>query len=245
MMGKWIRCLLSAALLSSFGFSLKAELPEYDLGIYYLYEVGNQIQLSDFEMGSDEEIKDKDGNGLGINWVLRRGKLVILELDFGYSHTSYKGEVEDGVDVSFAPQTGSGYEVLSSSKNVTYDFDLEFANPYVGLNIGFGNIRIGGGRIFQSASGEVKIYAEDFEIIRAEYETETQLYYQLGFELHLENLFFKAYYRGFEAPSLKITYCNETALGSLVCNRIEGATGNRNNRSTTFGGGLLQFGLYF
>lgn len=242
---KRVFSLLVVGCLCGFGSCLQAELPEYDMGIYYLYEVGNQIELSDFEMGSEEKIRDKDGNGLGMSWVLKRGEKVFLELDVGYSRTSYKGEVEDGVDVSFSPQSGSQYEVLSSSKNVTYDFDLEFQNPYIGLNIGIDFFRLGGGRIFQSSEGDIKLFAEDFEIVRAEYETETQLYYIAGFELHMDDLFFKLYYRAFEAPTLKVTYCNEMALGSLVCKRIVGATGNRNNRSTTFGGGLLQFGIYF
>jgi hypothetical protein len=242
---KKILAFLIAGLLSGSGLNLYAELPEYDTSIYYLYEVGNEIQLSDFEMGSDEKIKDKDGNGIGFNWLLKKGEKVILELDGGYSRTIYKGQVEDGVEVSFSPQAGEGYDALSSSKNVTYDFDLEFQNPYIGLNVGYENFRIGGGRIFQSSKGDIKIYAEDFEIVRAEYETGTQLYYQLGFELHLEDLFFKAFFRAFEAPALNITYCNAAALGTLVCNRIEGATGNRNNRSTSYGEGLLEFGMYF
>lgn len=231
--------------LSGNGVYLSAELPEYESSIYYLYEVGNEIKLSDFEMGSDEKIRDSDGNGVGFNWLLKKGEQVILELDAGYSRTIYKGQVEDGVEVTFTPQSGEGFDVLSGSKNVVYDFDLEFQNPYLGLNIGYENFRIGGGRIFQSSKGDVKIYAEDFEIVRAEYETGTQLYYQLGFELHLEDLFFKIFFRAFEAPALKITYCNEPALGALTCKRIEGATGNRNNRSTSYGEGLLEFGIYF
>ena len=166
--------------------SAQAEPSPYDVRIYYFYEVGNQIPLSDFALGSDELIKDNDGNGLGFSWVIREGNMLKLELDMGYSRTIYQGEVEDGVDVTFVPQTGSGLEALSQSKNVTYDFDLVFQNPYIGFNAVIGFFRIGGGRILQSVEGDVTLSAENIVIATAEYETKNQLYGQVGFDFIIE-----------------------------------------------------------
>lgn len=231
-------------LIPSASFAVN-EVPDYSTRVYYFYEVGNQIQLSDFELGSDETIRDKDGNGIGFSWIIKRGKMVNLELDMGYSRTVYQGAVEDGVTVSFSPQSGSGYEALSSSTNVTYDFDVVFQNPYVGFNVVFPYFRIGGGRLFQSTSGDVTLTTEGVEIVKAEYSTRTQLYYHLGFYLWLDDLFFGASFRAFESPELNIKSCNEAALGTLVCNRIRGASGNRNLRSNSSGEGVLQFGMVF
>jgi hypothetical protein len=223
-----------------------AELPDYDKRVYYFYEVGNQIPLSDFNLGSDETIRDQDGNGLGFSYVFKKGKNLLAELDLGYSRTVYKGRVEDGVEVAFEPQTGSGYDILSSSTNVVYDFDLEFQNPYIGINfVFFFGLKIGGGRIIQSSSGDVILYAEDIKIAEAEYETKNQLYGQVGFEFNLDWLYVGGFVRAFEAPALKITYCNEVALGTLACSRIKGAAGNRNLRSNAFGEGVLQLGILF
>jgi len=231
--------------LGWFASTASAEIPSYDMRIYYFYEVGNQIPLSDFALGSTELIKDTDGNGLGFSWVIREGNKLKLELDFGYSRTIYKGEVEDGVDVTFVPQTGAGLDILSQSKNVVYDFDLVFQNPYIGFNVVVEFFRFGGGRILQSVEGDVTLFAENIQIAQAEYETKNQLYGQAGVELNLEGLYFSFFVRAFEAPTLKITSCNEAALGTLVCDRIRGATGNRNLRSNAFGEGVIHVGYMF
>ena len=231
--------------LGVFAGEVNAEVPSYSMRVYYFYEVGNQIPLSDFALGSTELIRDKDGNGAGFSWVIREGNKLKLELDFGYSQTVYQGKVEDGVDVTFEPQAGQGYNVLSTSKNVTYDFDLVFQNPYIGFNVVAGYFRAGGGRIIQSVEGEITLTAENIEIATAEYETKNQLYGQVGLEFNLEGLYFAVFVRAFEAPALKITSCNEKALGSLVCSRIEGATGNRNLRSNAFGEGVIHAGFMF
>lgn len=225
--------------------ALFAQVPEYTKRVYYFYEMGNQIPLSDFNLGSDEMIRDKDGNGLGFSWVFKKGTNLRAELDFGYSKTIYQGQVEDGVEVTFVPQGGSGYSALSTSTNVVYDFNIEFDNPYVGVNFVFHHFRIGGGRILQSTKGDVQLYAEGFKIAAAEYETKNQLYGIAGFDLNLDWLFVGGYARMFEAPGLKVTYCNEVALGALACQRIRGATGNRNLRSNSFGEWILQVGILF
>jgi len=237
------KTLLTLILLFSAGVSFAEN--QDDDRLYYFLEVGNQIALSDFQMGSTEKIKDKDGNGVGLAFVIKEGSVLKLALDFGYSETVYKGAVEDGVDVSFTPQTGTGFETLSSSTNVKYDFDVGFTNPYLGLNLMIENFMIGGGRIFQKAKGGVVLSSQDVEIATASYQTSTQLYYQAGFHFALDSLYFGFLARGFEAPSLVIDSCNTAALGDLVCTRIKSATGNRNLRSTQFGEGVLRLGFLF
>lgn len=128
---------------------------------------------------------------------------------------------------------------------MVYDFDLIFQNPYIGFNVVIDYFRIGGGKIIQSIDGDVTLYAENIEIAKAKYETKNQLYGLIGLDLNLEGLYFGALLRGFEAPSLKITSCNKEALGTLVCSLINGATGNRNLRSNSFGESVLQIGLMF
>ena len=231
--------------LLGFATQVQAQAEDYSVRIYYFYEVFNQIPLSDFALGSNETIKDTDGNGLGFSWVIKEGKNLKLELDLGYSRTVYKGAVEDGVQVTFEPQTGSGFETLSSSTNVLYDFDIEFQNPYIGFNFVFNHFRFGGGRMFQSSKGGVTLSSANIEIATAKYEAKTQLYGQAGFDFNLDFIHFGFLVRAFEAPTLKITTCNEAALGQLVCQRIQGATGNRNLRSNAFGEGVLQIGILF
>ncbi|MBT4087711.1 MAG: hypothetical protein HOE30_04375 [Deltaproteobacteria bacterium] len=234
-------------LLGLLGFAgqAKAQAEDYSVRIYYFYEVFNQIQLSDFALGSNETIKDTDGNGLGLSWVIKEGKNLKLELDLGYSRTKYTGSVEDGVEVTFEPQIGSGFDVLSQSTNVVYDFDIEFQNPFIGFNFVLNHFRFGGGRIFQSSTGGVTLYASNIEIATAKYVTKTQLYGQAGFEFNLDSLHFGFLLRAFEAPTLQIINCNEAALGQTVCQRVQGATGNRNLRSNAFGEGILQIGFLF
>lgn len=222
-----------------------AQASDYSSRVYYLYEVGNQIPLSDFNLGSTEFIKDTDGNGVGFSMVIKEGNKLKLEFDLGYSRTEYRGSVEDGVDITFEPQVGSGYETLSQSTNVVYDFNIEFQNPYLGLCVVAEIFRACGGRIFQSVEGDISISSSNIELATAEYETKSQLYGQAGFDLALDNIFFGVTIRAFEAPSLKITSCNEAALGALVCQRIQGATGNRNLRSNAFGEGVLYLGILF
>ncbi len=213
--------------------------------LYWVYEVGNQLNLADFGMGSVEKIKDQNGNGVGLSWVLREGGQLNLALDVGQSNTRYQGRVEDGVTVSFQPQTGSGFEALSSSTNVTYDFNLEFNNPYLGLSLIWEHFRIGGGRLFQKAKGTVEVNSQGVQLLTASYVARTQLYYWGGFDFNLENFYIGIYARNFEAPALQIDNCNAQALGELLCQRIVGAAGNRNQRSTLFGEGLLHLGWLF
>ncbi|OGG97199.1 MAG: hypothetical protein A2527_10305 [Candidatus Lambdaproteobacteria bacterium RIFOXYD2_FULL_50_16] len=240
-----IKTSLALALSLFWGFALLAEETRERSRIYYLYEVGNQIALADFNLGSTETIRDRDGNGGGMSLVFKRGKFMALSLDFGYSQTQYKGAIEDGVSVQFEPQVGLGFEALSSSTNVTYDFDVAFKNPYAGVNLLFNNFLLGGGRIFQSATGGVSLSSQSVELVKASYHTQTQLYWQGGFLLDIDDLFVSVLARAFEAPSLQIDSCNESALGTTLCNRIRGATGNRNQRSVAFGEGILQIGILF
>ncbi|MDH5559663.1 MAG: hypothetical protein OEY59_02260 [Deltaproteobacteria bacterium] len=214
--------------------------------IYYLYEVNNQIPLSEFELGSAESIRDRDGNGAGLSLVLKKGNNLVLEFDMGYSRTVYMGAVEDGVNITFLPQTGSGFETISSSKNVVYNFDVAFENPYVGLNLTFHEMmRVGGGRVYQSSKGQVSITAQDIEIINATFDARTQLYFQIGFNIDVGAYFFTGFLRSMEAPQVKIQSCNELAVGALNCSRIKGVIENRNLKSNKLTGGVLQFGLRF
>jgi hypothetical protein len=231
--------------LIGFATQAQAQSEDYSVRAYYFYEVFNQIPLSDFALGSDETIKDTDGNGFGLSWVVKEGTRLKLELDLGYSRTVYKGAVEDGVSVTFEPQEDTEFEVLSSSTNVVYDFDIEFQNPYIGFNFVFDHFRFGGGRMFQSSKGGVTLSASNIEIATAKYEAKTQLYGQAGFEFNLDFIHFGFLLRAFEAPTLQITTCNEAALGATICQRIQGATGNRNLRSNAFGEGMLQIGFLF
>ena len=219
---------------------------EYDFRISYLYEVANQLALSDFELGSDETIRDQDGNGFGVGWVFKKGNNVHFELDLGYTRTVYRGPIEDGGNVTFVPQEGTEFEAISTSTNVVYDFDVTFHNPFVGVNVLlFKYFRLGGGRILQSVDGEVKLKVLGFEIVQASYEPTTQLYYQGGVNFAIESVMAGVLVRQFEAPALKIKSCNEAALGSLLCSRVRGATGNRNQRTNIFGGGIIHISFLF
>ena len=87
--------MLVAIVVSFLGvFKIEAiaqQLPSYSNRFYYFYEVGNQIPLSDFALGSAEKIKDKDGNGLGFSWVIREGNKLKLELDLVWRlHLNHK-----------------------------------------------------------------------------------------------------------------------------------------------------------
>ncbi|MDT8447476.1 MAG: hypothetical protein RRB13_11345 [bacterium] len=239
---KKILCLLLALLGSGAAF---AEDARDRSRLYYLYEVANQLPLSDFELGSGEVIRDRDGNGFGLALVIKRGDKISLALDMGNSATQYLGSVEDGVEVGFEPQSGSGYEALSSSTNVTYNFDMKFQNPYLGATIYFDHFLIGGGRLFQSAQGNVTLSSQGVELVEATYVPGNQMYWQAGFTADLDWLYISILARGFEAPELKILSCNAAAIGDLACARIEGATGNRNQRSTNFGEGVLRVGFLF
>ena len=136
-------------------FSLWAQNSASSTRITYLYEVNNQLQLSDFELGSKETIRDRDGNGISFGWNFLQESKFFWELDVGITRTEYKGQVEDGVSVSFVPQSGSEFESVSSSTNVTYDFGLTFQNTFLGVNAVIPSknerfrLRLGGGRIFR------------------------------------------------------------------------------------------------
>lgn len=213
--------------------------------MYYFYTVGNQIALSDFNLGSQETIKDRDGNGLGYNFVLRKGKRINLAIDYGYSRTQYTGTVEDAVVVTFVPQAGTDYEALSSSTNVSYVFDTVFSNPYLGINLSINQFRIGGGRIFQSVKGGVTLESQNVELVKAHYVGAGHLYGMAGFDFDIDEFYLGLYGRMFEAPELVMDSCNSAAVGSTVCDRIEAAINNRNNQSRVFTEGLITLGLLF
>jgi hypothetical protein len=103
--------------------------------ISYIREVGNYLFLSDFQLGSEEWIADKEGHGLSIGWLLRNKNSEFFLVNLGYSQAIYDGTVEDGVNVHFQPKTGSGFEALSTSNNIVYKVDLQFDNPFISYRI--------------------------------------------------------------------------------------------------------------
>lgn len=232
---------------------------EGPLRISYIREVENQLYLSDFQLGSNETIRDQDGHGFSLGWLFFDDGLEFFELDVGLSYTKYKGTIEDGVNVEFVPQPDSGFDSLSESKNIIYDVDLNFRNPYVGLNytnwrvVGFGfrgrvllPATYSAGAIFQKAEGQVRIKGTDgTEIAKASYRSATQYYGGVGWSYHLEAFYLTLLLRYVTSPVLEIESCNEVAIGEAACKRVQAATGNRNNSLQLFTGGVLSAGILF
>ena len=231
-----------------------------NMHISYIREVNNQLYLSDFELGSSETIKDTEGHGIAIGWFFANEGDKFFLLDMGYSKTRYNGTVEDGVSVSFSPKAGTGYDAVSESKNIIYDVDLEFDNPYIGIsytNWEFAmdawfhtNIPVpvtwGVGIINQTARGDVKISTtEGVDIAEASYKSALQRYYLVGISFNVEFIYFSLVLRHVTSPELEVTSCNEDAIGNDACDRFYAANGNRNNAPVIFTGGVLSVGIMF
>jgi|SRR3989339_2206170 len=229
-----------------------------DFYLAYVREVGNQLYLSDFQLGSQESIRDQDGHGTALGLLLNYTGYSFWNFEVGRSTTLYQGRVEDGVNVDFNPQTGSGYGAVSESKNIYYDFDLTFDNPYFALQytnwkIPLESLKNGYllpstyviGVIRQETQGEVSIKAKKVEIATAEYESGNRKYFALGWSFKWEFVYFGIIFRQMEQPPLRITSCNKAAVGNLACDRIYAATGNRNQGPSVFTGGLFQAGMFW
>lgn len=252
-------CLVLALSLCLGGLpSPLAAAEEGDFYLAYVREVGNQLYLSDFQLGSQEAIRDQDGHGTALGWLLNYTGYSFWNFEIGRSTTLYQGRVEDGVNVDFSPQAGSGYGAVSESKNIYYDVDLTFDNPYFALQytnwlIPQEALKQGYwapstfviGVIQQKAQGEVSIKAKKVEIATAEYDSGNRKYYALGWSFKWEFVYFGIIFRNVQQPMLQITSCNEAAVGSLACERINAATGNRNQTAAVFNGGLLQLGMFW
>lgn len=230
-----------------------------NVSLSYIREVSNQLFLSDFQLGSQETIRDEDGHGFAIGRLFKNDGISFFHLSAGISHTRYFGTVEDGVEFSFVPKSGSGFEALSSSKNIFYNVDLEFTNPYISLSYTNwmivryaleGNYLLpstyGIGLIFQKTDGKININGIDnLPIAEASYESGVQRFYHLGWSFNYEFLFVSIVLRHVTSPKLRIDSCNNDAVGELACERFEAATGNRNNATTLFNGGVLDVGMLF
>ena len=228
--------------------------------ISYIREVENQLYLSDFQLGSQETIRDEDGHGSSLGWLINNQGTEFFLLNFGISHTQYRGTVEDGVNVSFKPKTGSGFEALSESKNIFYEIDLSFTNPFISLSYtnwliteaGLRGFRFplpstyGIGLIPQKAEGNIIIKGIDgSKIAEATYDSGTQRFYLLGWKFNFEFLYLSLILRNVTSPVLHIENCNSEAVGDLACERIKAATGNRNSSTQLFTGGVFAAGILF
>ena len=225
----------------------------------YIREVSNPLALSDFQIGSEETIRDVDGHGSALGFLLNNQGHSFWTLEIGSSRTHYEGTIEDGVNIDFSPQTGTGFEALSESKNIFYDVALDFENPYMSLT--YTNWKIveyslrghyllpstyGIGLIKQKASGLVTIRGiDDSEIATATYKSGDRRFFGMGWEVNFEFLYLSLLFRNVEAPELEILSCNEAAVGELACARIRSATGNRNNQTAIFNGGVFKAGFMF
>ncbi|MDH5559662.1 MAG: hypothetical protein OEY59_02255 [Deltaproteobacteria bacterium] len=224
----------------------------------YIREVYNTISIRDFQLGGKESIRDHDGHGVSLGYLLLNKGVQMISLDAGTSHTRYNGTVHGGANFSFQPQTGSGFESLSGSSNITYEFDLDFVNPFISLNYTNWHItRIsiesrlflpstyGVGVVYQKAQGSVLIKSESgVKIAEAEYESGLRRFFQFGWGFNYEFGFFSIMFRNMLLPTLKVLNCNETAVGKTACERIYAATGNR-NQSQIITGGVLTTGILF
>jgi len=227
--------------------------------VAYIREVGNELFLSDFQLGSTERIKDQDGHGGAFGWIIKNEGVSFFTFEMGGSQTKYVGTVEDGVNVSFSPESGSGFEALSQSNNVKYDVDLSFSNPYVGLtytnweitkhsmrNRWFAPSTYGFGLVKQIARGEVQILGSDgTTLATAKYQSGNRRFFNLGWGFNYEFLYMSLLFRFVESPVLEVLSCNQTAIGQTACDRFEAATGNRNNATNLFQGGVLKIGILF
>ena len=230
-----------------------------NLSISYIREVENQLFLSDFQLGSEESIRDEEGHGIALGWLIARQETDFFLVSFGISQTAYRGAIEDGVNVSFDPKSGSGFEALSQSKNIIYEFDLSFSNPFISISYTnwfiteFGlrsNVLLpstyGIGLIQQNTEGNIIIKGIDgTEIAEATYESGLQRFYSMGWNFNYEFLQMSIMLRHVTSPTLQIKNCNDEAVGDLACDRIIAATGNRNNAPKLFTGGVFSVGMLF
>lgn len=230
-----------------------------NMQVSYIREVGNPLFLSDFQLGSEETIIDKEGHGISIGHFFLNENSRFFLLNLGLSETSYVGTIEDGVNVGFQPKPGTGFDSLSESKNILYDFDLHFSNPFI--SISYTNWIItreslksnfllpstyGIGLIFQNSKGNIIIKdISGVQIAEATYESGTRRYASMGWEFNFEFLYFSMVFRYVESPVLKIESCNADAIGDQACSRFFAATGNRNVSTTLFTGGVLSVGVIF
>jgi len=230
-----------------------------NMNISYIREVENQLYLSDFQLGSEESIRDEEGHGISLGWLINNKGLEFFLLSVGISNTSYRGTVEDGVNVSFEPKTGTGFDALSQSKNIFYEFDLRFSNPFISISytnwaITWAGLQMriplpstyGIGLISQKAEGNIIIKSIDgTEIAEATYESGMQRFYSVGWSFNYEFLLMSLVFRHVTSPTLNIKSCNADAVGDLACDRIKAATGNRNNAPQLFTGGVFTVGMLF
>ena len=227
--------------------------------ISYIREVENQLFLSDFQLGSEESIRDEEGHGFSLGMLINNKGTEFFHISAGISNTSYRGTIEDGVNVSFEPKIGTGFDALSQSKNIFYEFDLSFSNPFISISytnwlITYWGLQFqiplpstyGIGFISQKAQGNVIIRGIDgSQIAEATYESGTQRFYSMGWSFNFEFLQISFIFRHVTSPALKIDSCNADAVGDLACARIEAATGNRNNAPQLFTGGVFTVGMLF
>lgn len=230
-----------------------------NMHLSYIREVENHLFLSDFQLGSEETIRDREGHGGSIGWLINNTGVSFFLLNIGTSNTEYVGTIEDGVNVSFVPQPGKGFDTLSTSKNIIYNFDLKFENNFVGISYTnwlitrasmetrfFAPSTYGLGFIFQKTSGTVEILdISGVKIAEAKYEPGIQRYFEMGWAFNFEFLFMSILFRNVTSPELTITECNSAAVGALACDRIRAATGNRNSSTQLFTGGVLTIGTLF
>ena len=221
-------------------------------------EVSNELHLSDFQLGSQERIKDQTGFGSSLGWVSGSvSDLAYVDIELGSSETLYQGEIEDAVNVEFKTTTGGGSGVVSSSKNIVYDVDLKFKNHFIAFS--FTHIGVAArlwaeripvpptimiGYLNQTAEGAVDIKTvEGTQLARASYKPGTYFFYGFGASLSFELLFLKIMLRNVPAPILEIKDCDSQAIGSTACDKILRATGNRNQSEALFTGGILTIGM--
>ena len=232
-----------------------------NMHISYIREVNNQLFLSDFQLGSEESIRDKNGHGVSLGWLINNDGEKFFLLNTGISHTDYQGTVEDGVNVTFEPKTGSDYEALSQSKNIFYEFDHSLTNTFISLSYTNWQITTHGlrhwsgtplpstygiGLISQKVEGNTIIKGIDETLIaEATYNSGLQRFYLLGWSFNYEFLQMSFILRYVTSPVLNIKSCNTEAVGDLACDRIKAATGNRNNSPQLFTGSVFSVGMLF
>ena len=232
-----------------------------NMHISYIREVENQLFLSDFQLGSEESIRDKNGHGVSLGWLINKNEGKFFLLNTGISHTDYQGTVEDGVNVTFEPKAGSDYEALSQSKNIFYEFDQSFTNTFISLSYTNWEITMHGirhwkgtpipstygiGLISQKVEGNTIIKGIDETLIaEATYKSGLQRFYLLGWSFNYEFLQMSFILRYVTSPVLNIKSCNTEAVGDLACDRIKAATGNRNNSPQLFTGSVFSVGMLF
>ena len=232
-----------------------------NMHISYIREVENQLFLSDFQMGSEESIRDKNGHGFSLGWLINKNEGKFFLLNTGISHTDYQGTVEDGVNVTFEPKAGSDYEALSQSKNIFYEFDQSFTNTFISLSYTNWEITMHGirhwkgtplpstygiGLISQKVEGNTIIKGIDETLIaEASYNSGLQRFYLMGWSFNYEFLQMSFILRYVTSPVLNIISCNTEAVGVVACDRIKAATGNRNNSPQLFTGSVFSVGMLF